>query len=166
MLRRGAMAAWRLCARAPVIVAVAVVAGCDDESFVGPPPVAEPAALASVALSTAPMSDRDILIALYEATDGPGWLNSENWLTDAPLGEWHGVETDASGRVVGIHLGGTWDSEAREWVNHGLAGSIPAELGGLANLQSLVPRAQRAFGPYSGGTRRLGQPRIPESRGQ
>ena len=51
-------------------------------------------------------SDRGALVALYEATDGPNWVNNDNWLTDAPLGEWYGVETDSSGRVVRIELAG------------------------------------------------------------
>ena len=45
--------------------------------------------------------DRAVLVALYEATDGPNWLNNEGWLTDAPLGEWYGVETDG---VVSLDL--------------------------------------------------------------
>ena len=30
--------------------------------------------------------DRAALEALYRATDGPNWINDDNWLTDAPLG--------------------------------------------------------------------------------
>ena len=37
--------------------------------------------------------DRAALVALYEATDGPNWVSNEGWLTDAPLGEWYGVDT-------------------------------------------------------------------------
>ncbi len=81
--------------------------------------------------------DRASLVALYEATEGPNWIDNTNWLTDAPLGEWYGVETDASGRVVRIDLGGKRDNETHEWVRHGLAGSIPPELGDLANLRDL-----------------------------
>ena len=81
--------------------------------------------------------ERAALIALYEATDGPNWVDSENWLTDTPLGEWYGVDTDASGRVVRLDLTGRWDDEAREWIPHGLTGPIPTELGNLANLQTL-----------------------------
>ena len=81
--------------------------------------------------------DRAALIALYEATDGPNWVNSENWLTDAPLGDWYGVDTDAGGRVVRLDLRGRWDSDAREWIPHGLSGPVPPELGNLANLESL-----------------------------
>ena len=53
--------------------------------------------------------ERTALVALYEATDGPNWANSDNWLTDAPLGDWYGVRTDQSGRVVSLELAGEWD---------------------------------------------------------
>ena len=82
----------------------------------------------------APMSDRTILEALYKATDGPNWDNDENWLTDAPLGDWHGVETDASGRVVRLRL-------------RGLAGPLPPELGGLATLERLDLGSNDLTGP-------------------
>ena len=81
--------------------------------------------------------DRAALEALYHATDGPNWVNSGNWLTDAPLGDWYGVSTDASGRVVGLDLSGTWDSEAQRPVVHGLSGPIPHDLGNLSNLTTL-----------------------------
>ena len=79
--------------------------------------------------------DRAALVALYEATDGPNWIDSANWRTDAPLGSWYGVETDAAGRVVGLDLSGVWDSEAGQPTIHGLSGVIPPE---LANLTSLA----------------------------
>ena len=74
-----------------------------------------------------PLSDRDILVALYHATDGPNWTNSTNWLSDKPLGEWHGVTTDIDGRVIylGLH-------------RNGLSGPLPPELGQLDQLQSLL----------------------------
>ena len=81
--------------------------------------------------------ERPALVALYEATDGPNWIDSENWLTDAPLGSWYGVETDGSGRVVGLDLGGVWDSEAGQPTIHGLSGVIPPELGDLTSLANL-----------------------------
>ena len=70
--------------------------------------------------------DRVALTALYEATDGPLWRNNANWLTDAPLGEWGGVRTDGSGRVVGLRLR-----------YNGLRGPLPRELGLLARLRML-----------------------------
>ena len=86
---------------------------------------------------TVAISERQVLEVLYEATDGPNWVNNENWLTDAPLGEWYGVDTDASGRVVRLDLSGVWNREAREYMRHGLKGIIPPELGTLTKLNQL-----------------------------
>ncbi len=71
-------------------------------------------------------SDRAALEALYDATGGAGWTNGTNWQSSAPLGDWHGVTTDASGRVTELRLG-----------ENGLTGSIPAALGSLGALQWL-----------------------------
>ena len=83
------------------------------------------------------LSDREVLVALYNATDGQNWVNSENWLSDRPLGEWYGVDTDASGRVVRLVLAGHFDSEVRADVPFGLSGALPPELGLLAELEEL-----------------------------
>lgn len=116
---------------------MALVAACGDEPVVAPPVAVVSASESSAAVSAA-SSDRDILIALYNATDGPNWVNTQNWLTDAPLAEWYGVETDSSGRVMRLDLAGQLDQQTREWTTHGLAGAIPPELGGLANLEHLL----------------------------
>ncbi len=71
-------------------------------------------------------SDRAVLEALYDATDGANWTDGTNWKTSAALGEWHGVTTDADGRVTELHLN-----------DNGLAGSLPFELAGLTNLERL-----------------------------
>ena len=72
-------------------------------------------------------SDRAVLIALYHSTGGANWVANANWLSDRPIGEWHGVTTDSNGRVVWLELGGNQ-----------LTGEIPPELGGLSNLTGLV----------------------------
>ena len=77
-------------------------------------------------IGCAPPSDRDALLALYDATGGPDWTESQNWLTEAALGEWHGIETDSEGRVTALRL-----------QNNGLAGRIPAELAHLSALREL-----------------------------
>ena len=69
---------------------------------------------------------RETLMAVYDATDGPNWRQDTNWGSDRPLGEWHGVTTDQSGRVTDLDLG-----------FNGLAGPIPAALGALAHLEAL-----------------------------
>ena len=81
--------------------------------------------------------DRAALVALYEATDGPNWVDNTNWLSDAPLGDWYGVDTDASGRVVELRMA-QWDSETRAWKDNNLNGRIPPEIKGLSKLRSLL----------------------------
>ena len=70
--------------------------------------------------------DRAALEALYNATGGPDWTNNTNWLSDRPLSEWHGITVDSNGCVTELNL-----------PNNQLTGSIPSELGNLANLQRL-----------------------------
>ncbi len=93
--------------------------------------------------------DRAALVALYEATDGPNWIDSRNWLTDAPLGEWYGVETDALGRVVRLDLSGSRDLDApgQPIEVHGLTGAIPRELGHLGSLLVLDLEYNDLSGP-------------------
>ena len=49
-------------------------------------------------------TDRAALAALYNATNGSSWRDDTNWVSNRPLGEWHGVSTDADGRVAGLDL--------------------------------------------------------------
>ena len=72
------------------------------------------------------LADRAVLAVLFEATEGSRWKNSSNWLSDAPLADWHGVEVDADGRVTKLQLGG-----------NGLGGGIPAQIGRLSRLTEL-----------------------------
>ena len=108
------------------MLAAASAVACGDESVVVPPAGVVSASQSRTSPSATQTSDREILIAFYNATDGPNWINSDNWLTDAPLGEWYGVDTDASGRVVQLDL---YENE--------LSGTIPMELGRLAKLERL-----------------------------
>ena len=48
--------------------------------------------------------DRAALVALYNATGGPNWSRNDNWLSDAPIDEWFGVDTGSSGRVTVLDL--------------------------------------------------------------
>ena len=73
------------------------------------------------------LGERDVLAAFYHSMGGPRWLRNENWLTDAALDTWHGVDTDAEGRVIRLDLGSL----------NGLSGSIPPELGYLDELRVL-----------------------------
>ena len=73
-----------------------------------------------------PSGDRDALVTLYNATDGPNWVNNTNWLSDEPLDTWYGVTTNAGGRVNGLRIRENW-----------LRGKIPLELGKLTGLTVL-----------------------------
>ncbi len=108
-----------------VVLALAfglATAGCTDE-LTGPQ--VEAVAVATNARATV-ADDRAVLVALYEATGGSNWTKNDNWLTDAPLDTWHGVEADASDRVRRLNL-----------YNNDLTGVIPPELGTLASLEWL-----------------------------
>ena len=85
-----------------------------------------PQLFASSRLQTTATTDREALVALYQATDGDNWTNNRNWLENARLGTWHGVTTDRNGRVVELDLS---ENELR--------GTIPPELGTLSNLEAL-----------------------------
>ena len=69
---------------------------------------------------------RAVLVALYEATDGPNWARSTNWLTDAPLAEWEGVSLADDGRVRSLILH-----------ENGLSGPIPPVIANLTGLDNL-----------------------------
>ena len=62
------------------------------------------------------------LMAFYEATGGPNWSNKNGWLSNDPIGDWYGVDTDTRGRVVKLDLRG---SDRR---GSGLQGRLPANL--------------------------------------
>lgn len=68
-------------------------------------------------------SDRDVLELLYRTTGGDHWTDNTNWLTDAPLSDWAGVDTDRNGRVNYLALR-----------DNNLSGPIPAAIGLLAEL--------------------------------
>ena len=82
--------------------------------------------------------DRAALVALYNATDGPNWANNENWLTDAPLGEWYGVTAYGAGR------GRIFRLDLRE---NNLSGPIPLEIGNLTEAMQLTLNHNALSGP-------------------
>ncbi|MCY3756237.1 MAG: leucine-rich repeat domain-containing protein [Acidobacteria bacterium] len=85
-----------------------------------------PAMEAIIDPGTEGKTDREVLEEFYHATGGANWSFRTNWLSNAPLSEWYGVGTDERGRVTSLEL----------WGNQ-LSGTLPAELGGLSNLNGL-----------------------------
>ncbi len=70
-------------------------------------------------------ADRDALVALYDALDGPNWNLNTNWLSNAPLRQWYGV-TVGAGRVSELDLS-----------QNQLSGQIPSAIGQLTGLTNL-----------------------------
>ena len=123
-------------------------------------PTATPTPMATPPVPTTTGTDRTALVAFYDATDGPNWANNRNWLSDRPLGEWHGVATDRDGRVTELdlsenelsgpilaELGSLANLRALDLRFNQLSGPIPEELGGLSSLQSLGLRGNELSGP-------------------
>ena len=77
-------------------------------------------------LDCAPPSDREFLMAFYDATGGPYWRSNGNWGSIRPLGEWHGVTVNGHGRVTRLVL-----------ENNRLEGEIPVEMTSLNQLEFL-----------------------------
>ncbi|MYA64298.1 MAG: hypothetical protein F4139_15190 [Gemmatimonadetes bacterium] len=113
--------------------AILCTSACDDRGTGPPTPDDSP--------------DRAALMRLYDLTYGPGWTNNDGWGTDAPLGTWYGVETDGSGRVIGLDLSGTYDTGIGDWRRNGLIGPIPPELGDLSQLETLQLEGNELKGP-------------------
>ena len=78
----------------------------------------EPTATPRPRIPFPPLSDGAALTALFDATGGESWQNSDGWLYTEDLGQWHGVTTDAAGRVTELNLR-----------DNRLSGELPEELG-------------------------------------
>ena len=87
-----------------------------------------------------PDPDREALAQLYDATGGANWVNSTNWLSDAPFEEWYGVIADEDGRVIGLDL--------RE---NNLDGSLPEDVLGIEKLQVIDVRYNNLTGSIPSG---------------
>ena len=126
------------------VMMIFAVLSCDPPT-VPEVPAASGAELQSGLVSSA-RSDRDALIAFYNATDGPNWTRNDNWLTAAPIDDWYGVHLVWSGTTVeglwlsGNNLGGAIpiaplrllsDLTTLALGDNRLSDSIPAEIGAL-----------------------------------
>ncbi len=105
-------------------------------------------------------TDREALTALYSAMDGANWTRSDNWGTDLPVDQWHGVGVDEWGRITRLDLSanqltGPLPPEIGNLVNletlwlfgNQLTGPIPPELGNLTNLKTLLLFDNELSGP-------------------
>ena len=112
-----------------------------------------------------PTTERDALIALYNATNGAGWINRPNWRNagDTDFNDpgtectWWGVVCNPAGTAVEVlaflanNLTGTIPAEIGNLTHlenitmaeNNLRGQIPAEIGSLTNLEALFLNGNR-----------------------
>ena len=107
-------------------VATVSQAGLVRAEGAGTAPITATAGLLSADATVTVDLERAALVALYEANGGDDWENREGWLSDDPLSAWYGVETNPDGQVVVLEL-----------PFNGLSGSLPPEIGNLAQLREL-----------------------------
>ena len=144
---------------APAAAAPPPSGNAEAQPTQSPTPTAEPSAgstptVRSLRTEGSAETDREALVAFYNATGGQGWDDSGTWLSSAPIGEWAGVTThwegEKYGRVAvlrhfGDQLSGEIPAELGNltYLNEldlgskGLSGEIPPELGNLINLRWL-----------------------------
>ena len=67
------------------------------------------------------------LTELYDQAGGSNWTSDDNWLSDLPPGDWHGITTDAGGKVTAVNLAG-----------NNLSGPLPQILSLLSDLRDLT----------------------------
>lgn len=81
-----------------------------------------------VAQATVPAEERDALMALYNDTNGAGWIDNSNWTTGDPcVNHWYGITCDLANITV-TNIGLRWNN---------LSGSLPIQLGNFPNLATL-----------------------------
>jgi hypothetical protein len=126
------------------VLSAAIFAACsDDANLSGPLPEAPMPAFAIDAAvactgATMPGIECEALVALYNQTNGPGWLYSDDWGVVLNPCSWNGVTCTAGdhGSVEELSLWG-----------RNLSGPLPGELGNLTALEVLRLYDNALVGP-------------------
>jgi Leucine-rich repeat (LRR) protein len=87
-------------------------------------------------------SEREILEQLYNAMNGPNWIDNTNWLDpDESICNWHGIQcvSDQDNSVASINLS-----------NNRLSNALPSEVYGLPNLMELKLRGNDIIFTFNG----------------
>ena len=103
-------------------------------------------------------SQREALIAIYNAWGGAEWTNNTNWLSDRPISTWYGISAvdgwvtrinlqrnNLSGGIP-IELSALSKLSFLFLIRNQLTGEIPAELGRLTNLERIHLRENQLTG--------------------
>jgi hypothetical protein len=118
--------------------AVAVFVAGDDEPLAATQSVADRMAetgARELFMLVRVCNDRQILEDIYNGNHGAHWDDNDDWLTDAPLDDWHGVTADAADNVTELNF-----------VDNKVIMRLPDSLEGLARLRILALRGTRITG--------------------
>ena len=108
----------------PLLLVIVLLAGAASVASAQSPGCATGSAVTDAANNPGLVADCDALLASRDTLAGTGTLD---WSASTPIADWDGVTVDGTPqRVIDLFL-----------EDKGLTGSIPPELGNLANLESL-----------------------------
>jgi hypothetical protein len=84
--------------------------------------------------------ERQALMEFYQALGGPDWIERDFWGSDKPVGQWHGVTTDADGYVVVLTI-----------YDNNLVGALSPAICKLERLHTLHLSFNKISGPLPEG---------------
>ncbi|MGD8278453.1 MAG: hypothetical protein PVH00_10530, partial [Gemmatimonadota bacterium] len=128
--------------RIVIVSLAALLAGaCDDRTRIFDPelqPSADLVGDACTGVTGGMYTDCAALVALYDATNGPGWTANTDWLTPGQHCSWHGItcSADALPRVTEVEL--VWNN---------LIGPLPGQISDLDALEVLDLGGNQLTGP-------------------
>ena len=97
-------------------------------------------------------SDKEPLVAFYNAMGGDEWSNSDLWLSELHVGHWYGVRYFSREDPVFSPAGGDAGTRTVEGVaglevnSNGLKGEIPPELGKLGSMSRVFMAGNQLIG--------------------
>jgi Leucine-rich repeat (LRR) protein len=105
------------------------------------------------------LKERDILVDLFNSTNGSGWASNKGWMSSNSVCTWQYVRCDEANSIVELtletnQLSGTIPSSLGQLTNlrsfdlynNKLSGTIPSSLGQLTNLRLLTLETNQLSG--------------------
>lgn len=117
-------------------------------------------------------SDKLVLQKIYEVCDGKSWIQSTNWMSNKPLGEWFGVTVE-NGRVTELNLSNNmlrgkipieidelYEVKVLNLSGNSLEGKIPSTIGEMKNVEVLNLSDNNLSGAVPSALGKLPSPRV------